>query len=239
MKRLTLTTAVLAILMAPAAFAQSTLNTTAPGASQETKPGQTNNNLQNPGSNHNQRAPADHGTDRSTARRGHGARARPLHPTTGTGTTDTTDHEQHRLDGHHHGLDHHHRDDLTTAPRPARYQSDHDQHRPRPAPTPAAPRPPPPPPARCRRRPAICRRWRWPASWRCSPLSPFASTRSGMPKQDAVRSDRLRSPGAPAPGDFVLRPLLIRPYLRHSWTARRSASPGQPSSALARASPDG
>lgn len=50
MKRLTLTTAVLAILMAPAAFAQSTLNTTAPGASQETKPGQTNNNLQNPGS---------------------------------------------------------------------------------------------------------------------------------------------------------------------------------------------
>jgi hypothetical protein len=52
MKRLTLTTAVLAILMAPAAFAQSTLNTTAPGASQETKPGQTNNNLQNPGSMH-------------------------------------------------------------------------------------------------------------------------------------------------------------------------------------------
>ncbi len=54
MKRLTLTTAVLAILMAPAAFAQSTLNTTAPGASQETKPGQTNNNLQNPGSMHQQ-----------------------------------------------------------------------------------------------------------------------------------------------------------------------------------------
>jgi hypothetical protein len=61
MKRLTLTTAVLAILMAPAAFAQSTLNTTAPGASQETKPGQTNNNLQNPGSNHNQ-APQTTGT---------------------------------------------------------------------------------------------------------------------------------------------------------------------------------
>jgi cobalamin biosynthesis Mg chelatase CobN len=54
MKRLTLTTAVLAILMAPAAFAQSTLNTTAPGASQETKPGQTNNNLQNPGSHMSQ-----------------------------------------------------------------------------------------------------------------------------------------------------------------------------------------
>jgi hypothetical protein len=33
-----------------AVFAQSTLNTTAPGPSQETKPGQTNNNLQNPGS---------------------------------------------------------------------------------------------------------------------------------------------------------------------------------------------
>jgi hypothetical protein len=56
MKRLTLTTAVLAILMAPAAFAQSTLNTTAPGPSQETKPGQTNNNLQNPGSHMSQPA---------------------------------------------------------------------------------------------------------------------------------------------------------------------------------------
>jgi hypothetical protein len=58
MKRLTLSTAVLAILMAPAAFAQSSLNTTAPGASQETKPGQTNNNLQNPGSRMSQPATA-------------------------------------------------------------------------------------------------------------------------------------------------------------------------------------
>lgn len=56
MKRLTLTTALLATLAAPSLFAQSTLNTTAPGPSMESKPGQTNNNLQNPGSNMQQPA---------------------------------------------------------------------------------------------------------------------------------------------------------------------------------------
>jgi hypothetical protein len=54
--------AALAITAAPALFAQSTLNTPAPGPSQETKPGQTNNNLQNPGSNMQQAAPNQHGT---------------------------------------------------------------------------------------------------------------------------------------------------------------------------------
>src|SRR6266849_4719399 len=54
MKRQILSLATALVLMtAGAVFAQSTLNTTAPGPSQETKPGQTNNNLQNPGS-HNQ-----------------------------------------------------------------------------------------------------------------------------------------------------------------------------------------
>jgi cobalamin biosynthesis Mg chelatase CobN len=54
MKRQILSLATALVLMAAGAvFAQSTLNTTAPGPSQETKPGQTNNNLQNPGS-HNQ-----------------------------------------------------------------------------------------------------------------------------------------------------------------------------------------
>src|ERR1700681_2402331 len=54
MKRhiLSLATA-LVLIAAGAVFAQSTLNTPAPGPAQETKPGQTNNNLQNPGS-HNQ-----------------------------------------------------------------------------------------------------------------------------------------------------------------------------------------
>jgi LPXTG-motif cell wall-anchored protein len=52
MKRQILSLATALVLMtAGAVFAQSTLNTTAPGPSQETKPGQTNNNLQNPGSN--------------------------------------------------------------------------------------------------------------------------------------------------------------------------------------------
>ncbi len=63
MKRQILTfAAALAITAAPALFAQSTLNTNAPGPSQETKPGQTNNNLQNPGSNMQQAAPNQHGT---------------------------------------------------------------------------------------------------------------------------------------------------------------------------------
>jgi cobalamin biosynthesis Mg chelatase CobN len=61
MKRQILTfAAALAITAAPALFAQSTLNTTAPGPSQETKPGQTNNNLQNPGGNMQQ--PNQNGT---------------------------------------------------------------------------------------------------------------------------------------------------------------------------------
>jgi hypothetical protein len=84
MKRLTLTTAVLAILMAPAAFAQSTLNTTAPGASQETKPGQTNNNLQNPGSRMSQPS-----TTQTTTAPGSTATTTNT-DTTGTDTTGTT-----------------------------------------------------------------------------------------------------------------------------------------------------
>jgi LPXTG-motif cell wall-anchored protein len=46
----------MALTAGGAIFAQSTLNTPAPGPSQETKPGQTNNNLQNPGS-HMQQQP--------------------------------------------------------------------------------------------------------------------------------------------------------------------------------------
>ncbi len=40
---------VLALLVAGAAFAQSTINTPAPGPTQQQDPGQTNNNLPNPG----------------------------------------------------------------------------------------------------------------------------------------------------------------------------------------------
>jgi cobalamin biosynthesis Mg chelatase CobN len=51
MKRQILSLATALVLTTGGAiFAQSTLNTQAPGPSQETKPGQTNNNLQNPGS---------------------------------------------------------------------------------------------------------------------------------------------------------------------------------------------
>src|SRR3954453_5351391 len=57
MKRQILSLATALVLTTGGAiFAQSTLNTTAPGPSQETKPGQTNNNLQNPGSPQNQRS---------------------------------------------------------------------------------------------------------------------------------------------------------------------------------------
>jgi hypothetical protein len=92
MKRLTLSTAVLAILMAPAAFGQSTLNTTAPGASQETKPGQTNNNLQNPGSNAQKGVQQngtyqEHGTPEGTAAESNSNTAT---PTTATGATTGT-----------------------------------------------------------------------------------------------------------------------------------------------------
>lgn len=50
MKRQIFTIAmVLALTAAGAGFAQSTLNTTAPGPTQQAEPGQTNNNLPNPG----------------------------------------------------------------------------------------------------------------------------------------------------------------------------------------------
>lgn len=49
MKRLILAILGMLILTAGAAMAQSTINTPAPGATQEKEPGQTNNNLPNPG----------------------------------------------------------------------------------------------------------------------------------------------------------------------------------------------
>jgi LPXTG-motif cell wall-anchored protein len=49
MKRLILATATMFLLTAGAALAQNPLNTTAPGPTQEKLPGQTNNDLPNPG----------------------------------------------------------------------------------------------------------------------------------------------------------------------------------------------
>ena len=49
MKRLILATATMFLLTAGVALAQDPLNTTAPGPTQEQKPGQTNNDLPNPG----------------------------------------------------------------------------------------------------------------------------------------------------------------------------------------------
>jgi cobalamin biosynthesis Mg chelatase CobN len=78
MKRQILSLATALVLTTGGAiFAQSTLNTTAPGPSSETKPGQTNNNLQNPGSN--MQKPAT--TTTTTA---------PSTETTGTMNNDTT-----------------------------------------------------------------------------------------------------------------------------------------------------
>ncbi len=93
MKRqiLTLVT-VLALLATGAVFAQSTLNTPAPGPSQETKPGQTNNNLQNPGNPQMQQVPQnppvrENGTVEGTAAE---SNTRDQTGTTGTTTTETT-----------------------------------------------------------------------------------------------------------------------------------------------------
>ncbi|MGH7484947.1 MAG: hypothetical protein ACREMY_04970 [bacterium] len=93
MKRQILSLATALVLMsAGAVFAQSSLNTTAPGPSQETKPGQTNNNLQNPGS-HNQQ-PTTTTTTTATAPSTATATSTDMTPpadTTATGTsTDTT-----------------------------------------------------------------------------------------------------------------------------------------------------
>jgi len=49
MKRMILATATMFVLTAGAALAQSPLNTTAPGPTQQREPGQTNNDLPNPG----------------------------------------------------------------------------------------------------------------------------------------------------------------------------------------------
>lgn len=84
MKRYILSTATVLALSAGALFAQSTLNTTAPGPSQETKPGQTNNNLQNPGSNMQQGVP-DQGTTTGTTTGTTGTMGT-MRPETETGT---------------------------------------------------------------------------------------------------------------------------------------------------------
>ena len=61
----------LALLVVGSAFAQSTLNTTAPGPTQQAEPGQTNNNLPNPG---NRPVPPEPGSAGPGERygRGHG-----------------------------------------------------------------------------------------------------------------------------------------------------------------------
>jgi len=88
MKRHILILASLALLIAGAAFAQSTLNTTAPGPTQQQEPGQTNNNLPNPGNpvpaRPNQNQPVtEQGTTEGTA-------TESLQRTQGQGTTTGT-----------------------------------------------------------------------------------------------------------------------------------------------------
>jgi cobalamin biosynthesis Mg chelatase CobN len=75
MNRFVLASSTLFLLTAGAAMAQNPLNTTAPGPSQETKPGQTNNDFPNPGHpipapNSAKRTPApvtENGTTEGTA----------------------------------------------------------------------------------------------------------------------------------------------------------------------------
>jgi hypothetical protein len=88
MKRQILSIAtVLALTAAGATFAQSTINTTAPGPTQQQEPGQTNNNLPNPGhpipTPNAQRPVQEQGTVSGTA-------AESLNNTQGANTTGST-----------------------------------------------------------------------------------------------------------------------------------------------------
>ncbi len=85
----------MALTAGGAIFAQSTLNTPAPGPSQETKPGQTNNNLQNPGSNMQKPATPTNGqatttTTTTTTTPTDTTATAPTDTTTGTMNNDTT-----------------------------------------------------------------------------------------------------------------------------------------------------
>jgi len=88
MKRQILSIAtVLALTAAGATFAQSTINTTAPGPTQQREPGQTNNNLPNPGNpqtdlQRNQGTVQENGTVEGTASESMNQTG----TTTGTGT---------------------------------------------------------------------------------------------------------------------------------------------------------
>jgi LPXTG-motif cell wall-anchored protein len=97
MKRFILATSTMFLLTAGAAMAQNPLNTTAPGASQETKPGQTNNDLQNPGNpqaKQNVRPVTENGTTEGTAtesmQRDQGTSNGTTGTTTGTMSNGTT-----------------------------------------------------------------------------------------------------------------------------------------------------
>jgi LPXTG-motif cell wall-anchored protein len=92
MKRLILATSTMFLLTAGAAMAQNPLNTTAPGPTQETHPGDTNNDLRNPGSPQNQhnvqgapRPVTENGTVEGTANE-----SVQREQGTSTGTTGTT-----------------------------------------------------------------------------------------------------------------------------------------------------
>jgi len=87
--------AVLALVFAGAAFAQSPQNTTAPGPTQQQEPGLTNNNLPNPGNPQtavgNQTQPVEeHGTAEGTATESMHQEQAPAAPAPTTTTTTTT-----------------------------------------------------------------------------------------------------------------------------------------------------
>ena len=98
MKRQIFTIAMVLALTAAGAFAQSTINTTAPGPTQQQEPGQTNNNLPNPGNPvptpTNQQPVQEQGTVSGTATESmtgnQGANTTGQTTGTTTGTTTTT-----------------------------------------------------------------------------------------------------------------------------------------------------
>jgi LPXTG-motif cell wall-anchored protein len=102
MNRFVLASSTMFLLTAGAAMAQNPLNTTAPGPSQETKPGQTNNDFPNPGHpipapNSAKRTPpvTENGTTEGTAaesmQRDQSGASTMGTTGTSTGTMDTTD----------------------------------------------------------------------------------------------------------------------------------------------------
>lgn len=94
MKRLVFSILMILALTAGASYAQSTINTTAPGPTQQQEPGQTNNNLPNPGNPQtelgDQQPLQEEGTVEGTATESMATEPTATDTTTGTMSTGST-----------------------------------------------------------------------------------------------------------------------------------------------------